>query len=447
MAFEFKLPDLGEGITEGEVVKWKVAVGDLVEEHQVVVEIETDKAIVEVPSPKKGRVVKLNKEEGALVNVGETLLEIETGPTAQEAGPSEAEPGKPAGEAKPPEAETEKPEAGEAGKETGKEESFSIVGKVPDTQEVMASPKARVLARKLGVDLSGVPGTGPGGFVTEGDVKAAPAGKAPIMVAEARKPETTEPAVKPSVRPSAAQSPDKDNKWGPVERIPVKGVRRSIARNLMASQKNTASVTGMDDADVTELWELKVRERRAAKEQGVHLTFMPFFMKAVRHALAAHPMLNASMDEARGEIVVKKYYNIGVAVMTDDGLMVSVVRDVGKKTIIELAAELQELSANARERKITLDELKGSSFTITNYGSFGGTYATPIINYPDVAILGTGRVAERPWVKDGKIAVRKILPLSLTFDHRVIDGADAARFLNKVKGYLEDPGRIFIESA
>jgi len=418
MAFEFKLPDLGEGITEGEVVKWKVAVGDLVEEHQVVVDIETDKAIVEVPSPKKGKVVKLNKAEGAIVNVGETLLEIDTA----------------AGAGEVPKAGERLPE--KVGKDTAeaKEESFSVVGRVPDTQEVMASPKARVLAKKLGVEIAAVSGTGPGGFVTEDDVMSA-GGGAPKAATELT------PPVAPATGGPAPE------KWGPVERVPLRGVRRSVARLLMASQRNTAFVTGMDDADVTDLWALKVKERQVAKEQGVHLTFMPFFMKAVQHALVAHPMLNASMDEDKGEIVVKKYYNIGVAVMTDDGLMVPVVRDVGGKTILELAAELQDLSARARDRKITLDELKGSSFTITNYGSFGGTYATPIINYPDVAILGTGRVAERPWVKDGAIAIRKVLPLSLTFDHRVIDGADGARFLNKVKGYLEDPGRIFIESA
>ncbi|MFQ5735985.1 MAG: dihydrolipoamide acetyltransferase family protein [Thermodesulfobacteriota bacterium] len=420
MAFEFKLPDLGEGITEGEVVKWKVAQGEQVEEHQVLLDLETDKAIVEVPSPKKGRVAKLNKKEGDVVNVGETLLEIDT---AEAAAPV----------VHPEEA----PEAPEE-KEPVEEESFSIVGKVPQTQEVMAAPKARALARKLGVDLSGVKGTGPGGFITEADVQAASVGKA--SPGQEQMPAQAAPAT-----PAAA--PPKPEKWGPVERVPLKGIRRSIARNLMASQKSAAFVTGMDDADVTELWELRARERRVAREKGIHLTLMPFFMKAIQHALTSHPMLNASMDDERGEIVVKKYYNIGVAVMTPDGLMVSVVRDVDKKTILELATELQGLSKKARERKITLEELKGSTFTISNYGSFGGTYATPIINSPDVAILGTGRVADRPWVKGGSILIRKVLPLSLTFDHRVIDGAEAAQFLNKVKGYLEDPGRIFIESA
>ncbi len=400
MIFEFKLPDLGEGITEGEVVKWRVKENDLVEEHQIVMEIETDKAIVEVPSPKKGRVVQIGKPEGAVVKVGETLLKIET-------------------EGAAPKAELEKPPA-------GRPKSVSVVGTVPETEEVMASPKARTLAKKLGVDLGKVSGTGPGGIVTEKDVNEA--GAAPAQ-------------------PAAAAEAKPEAKPGPVERVPIKGVRRSIIKNLLASQRSAAFVTGMDDADVTELWEIHERESKVAKEKGIHLTFLPFFMKAVQHALVEHPFLNGSVDEKAEEIIVKKYYNIGVAVQTPDGLMVSVVKTVDKKTILELATELQELGKKARERKITLEELKGSTFTISNYGSFGGTYATPIINYPDIAILGTGKIVERPWVKDGKIVVRKILSLSLTFDHRVVDGAEAAIFLTKVVRYLEDPARIFIESA
>jgi pyruvate dehydrogenase E2 component (dihydrolipoamide acetyltransferase) len=229
--------------------------------------------------------------------------------------------------------------------------------------------------------------------------------------------------------------------------VPIRGIRKSISRNLLASQRNTASVTGMDDADVTDLWNLRNREKEAAAEKGVTLTFLPFFMKAVRHAIESHPLLNGSVDEERGEIIVKKYFNVGVAVDTPEGLMVAVLRDVDKKTILELAVELQELSRKARERKITIKELKGSTFTITNYGSFGGRYATPIINYPDIAILGTGRITERPWIYKGKIVPRMILPLSLTFDHRVVDGIEASTFLARVKEYLEDPNLIFIESA
>lgn len=415
MPFDFKLPDLGEGITEGEVVKWRVKEGDSVEEHQIVMEIETDKAIVEVPSPRKGKVVRINKKEGETVKVGETLIQIE------EAGEAPAE--------KAPEKKVVEEERARPG-------FASVVGTVPDKEEIMASPKARSLARKLGVDISEIHGTGPGGVITEADVKAAEGG-----VKAAPAPAPSAPA---EARPEERKEARKE--VGPTERVPIKGVRKAISKNLLASQRTVAFVTGMDDADVTDLWTLKERERKIAREKGIHLTFLPFFMKAVYHALASHPYLNGSVDEKTEEIIVKKYYNIGTAVQTPDGLMVSVIRDVDKKTILELAAELQELSKKARDRKITLEELKGSTFTISNYGSFGGTYATPIINYPDNAILGTGKISDRPWVKDGAIAIRKILPLSLTFDHRIVDGSEAAIFLNKLIGYLEDPARIFIES-
>ncbi len=412
MPFYFKLPDLGEGITEGEVVKWFVKPGDPVEEHQPVMEVETDKAIVEVPSPRAGTVLKLARGEGESVRIGELLLVI--GLDGEEApGPAAA---------------------------AHEEEAATVVGALPEAQGVLASPKARALARDRGVELSHVRGTGPGGTVTEKDVRA---------TFGAGSQEERPPAEAVSGRGGRAGPPATagSDGYGPVERVPVKGVRKAIARNLLASQRTAASVTGMEEADITGLWDLRRRERKAAAESGIQLTFLPFFMKAVCHALKVHPMLNASMDEVSGEIVVKGYYNIGVAVDTPDGLMVAVIREVGSLTILELAKRLQEISGKARERRITLEELKGSSFTISNYGAFGGGFATPIINYPDVAILGTGRVRERPWVVGGEVAIRKILPLSLTFDHRVVDGAEAARFLTRVVEYLEDPGRIFIESS
>jgi len=387
MVFEFKLPDLGEGITEGEVVKWRVKEGDAIEEHQVIVEVETDKAIVEVPSPKKGKVVRKNKAEGDVVSVGETLVTLELE------------------EKEVPEKEKRPP-------------SVSVVGTVPEAEEVLATPLVRNLAKRLGVDLKKVTGTGPGGRITEEDVKGAGEG----------------------VRKEAK------DKYGSIERVAIKGVRKSIAKNLMLAQKNAAFVTGMDDCDITELWKLRIKEKGEAQKRGVHLTFLPFFMKASQHALREHPMLNASVDEETGDVIVKKYYNIGVAVDTPEGLMVPVVKDVDKKTIIELAGEVEELGKKARDRKITLEELKGSTFTISNFGTFGGVYATPIINYPDVAILGTGTIRERPWAVDGKIVLRVILPISFTFDHRVVDGKEAALFMNKVIKYLEDPGLLFIES-
>lgn len=398
MAYDFRLPDLGEGITEGEIRKWLVSDGDVVEEHQAVVEIETDKAIVEVPSPRKGTVASIRKQEGEIVKVGEVLM------TIAEAG----------------EALQEQPLS--AKQEKAKPKSVSVVGELPEAEEeetaVLAMPAVRAYAKELGVDLAAVKGSGPGGSITKEDVKSARERK--------------------QVQKDA---------FGPVERQPLRGLRRTVAKNLAASQQKTVFVTGMEEADITDLWELREREKKALEQKGVHLTFFPFFMKAVQHALGEHLMLNASIDDEAEQIVLKRYVNIGVAVDTPEGLMVPVVRDVEKKTILQLAAEIQDLGQRARERKITLDEMKGGTFTITNYGHFGGMFATPIINYPEVAILGTGRISEKPWVKDGQVVIRKILPLSLTFDHRVTDGVDASGFLAKVVRYLEDPGLLFIESA
>jgi len=386
MAYKFLLPDIGEGMTEAEIRKWLVKEGDEIEEHQVVLEIETDKAVVEVPSPVKGKVLKINKEIGEIARVGDVLMIV------SEEG----------------EIEEIKPE---------KVSSVSVVGTLPEEEEVLATPAVRALAKELGVRIEDITGSGPGGSITREDV------------IEASK--------------KAIEAMDQ---YGPVERLPIRGLRRTISKNLILSQKTTAFVTGMDEADITELWHLREREKKTLMEKGIHLTFMPFFIKAVQHALLEHPLLNASVDEEREEIIIKRYFNMGIAVDTPDGLMVPVIKDVDKKSIIDLAKEIQELSQKARERKIKIEEIKGSTFTITNYGHFGGTFATPIINYPDVAILGTGKISERPWVKEGQIVIRKILPLSLTFDHRVTDGVDSARFLSKVIKYLEDPALLFIES-
>jgi pyruvate dehydrogenase E2 component (dihydrolipoamide acetyltransferase) len=387
MSFEFKLPDLGEGITEGEIRRWLVHEGDMVTEHQSVAEIETDKAVVELPAPRAGRVARIALAEGGMAKVGEVLMVIA--------------------------------EAGESAPE--RQRSVSVVGTLPEAEEegaVLATPAVRRRARELGVRLEELRGSGPRGSITLDDVAKA-----------------------------ASPSKGAEDRHGEVERVPLRGVRRTIARNLVKAHLATAFVTCMADADVSDLWDLRLKELPALKEKGIHLTFFPFFIKAVQHALVAHPLLNAAMDEEREEIVVKKYCNIGVAVDTADGLLVPVVKDVGRKSILDLALEIQRLGERARERKITLEEMQGSTFTITDFGHFGGTYATPIINYPDVAILGCGRIADKPWVKDGQIVIRKILPLSLSFDHRVTDGVYAAGFLTRVTGYLEDPTLIFLESA
>jgi pyruvate dehydrogenase E2 component (dihydrolipoamide acetyltransferase) len=384
MPFDFTLPDLGEGITEGEIRKWIVKEGDSIEEHQTVLELETDKAVVEVPSPKKGKVMKINKEEGEIVKVGEVLMTIT--------------------------------EEGEVAEERPK--SVSVVGVLPEEEEgaVLATPAIRSLAKDLGVNLKTLKGSGPGGSITKEDV------------------------IKASEKTKKAEE-----MYGTVERVPLKGVRRTISKNLMIAQQTTVFVTVMEEADVTELWNIREREKKSLQEKGIHLTFLPFFIKAVQHSLKEHPFLNASIDGE--EIIIKKYYNIGIAVNTPDGLIVAVIKNVDKKPVRELASEIQDLSQKARERKIKLEELRGSTFTFSNWGHFGGTFATPVINYPDAAILGTGRISDKPWVKEGQIVIRKILPLSLTFDHRITDGADASTFLSKVVHYLEDPGLLFIESA
>lgn len=388
MPFDFVLPDLGEGMTEAEIRKWLVREGDSIEEHQTILEIETDKAVVEVPSPKGGRVINITRHEGDIAKMGDVLMTIA--------------------------------EAGEAVKgKTEKALSVSVVGVLPEAEEdVLATPAVRALAKERSVRLESVTGSGPGGSITKEDVLEA-----------------------------SQKAKKADDQFGEIERMPLRGLRRTIAKNLIAAQKTTAFVTGMDEADITELWNLRDREKKAIMDKGVHLTFLPFFIKAVYHSLQGHPMLNASVDEEKEELIIKKYYNIGIAVDTPDGLMVPVIRDAAKKTILELATEIQGLSQKARERKIKLEEMKGGTFTITNYGHFGGTFATPIINYPEVAILGTGKISDKPWVKNSQILARKILPLSLTFDHRVTDGVDASLFLTKVINYLEDPALLFIESA
>jgi pyruvate dehydrogenase E2 component (dihydrolipoamide acetyltransferase) len=393
MSFEFKLPDLGEGITEVELRRWLVAEGDRVAEHQPVAEVETDKAVVEIPSPHAGIVARRHCRPDETVRVGEPLLTI-------------AE-------------ENEVPERQAA----ERPKSVGIVGELPEAEEeseaaVLATPLVRKLARERGIDLREVRGSGPRGSITPEDLErsGAPA-----------QPEVTD--------------------FGPVERVPMRGVRRAVARNVLSSQRLTAFVTAMEDVDITDLWELRDREQRAVEAHGTHLTFLPFIIKAVQHALRDHPYLNAAIDDATETIVLKKHYHFGIAVETADGLMVPVIRDVEHKSILDLAAEIQRLGQKARERTIGKEEMKGSSFTITNYGHFGGTYATPIINWPDVAVLGCGRIAERPWVHQSAIAIRRILPLSLTFDHRATDGADAAAFLGRIMAYLEDPALLFIESA
>ncbi len=457
MAFEFKLPDLGEGLTEGEIVKWLVRVGDKIEEGQVFVQVETDKAVIEIPSPRAGTILKLGAAEGQTVQVGTVILVIgEEGEKAEEAPPKAAahDGGKAAQEAQPRpsvgvvgELEEAPEEAAEPKEEKRAPSPPRVPEPVAEAGPVLAVPMVRKLAADLDVDLRRIRGSGPHGRITKEDVlQAAESKKAP-----APQPEKAKPPERPPLR-AVPETPEKGKAvgrkydfYGFIERIPLRGLRKTIAQAMTKSMSTIPHAVNMDEANITHLVELRSRAREVAKPKGIHLTYLPFIMKAVVAALEEHPFVNASLDEQSGEIILKKYYNIGVAVDTKDGLMVPVIKNVKGKNIFQLAAELVEVSEKARARTIDLADLKGGTFTITNYGAVGGIFGVPIIHHPEAAILGAGKVYDKPMVVDGKIDICKVLPLSLSFDHRVVDGAEAARFMNTVIQYLEEPDLLILE--
>lgn len=418
MAREFKLPDLGEGLTEAEVVQVLVAEGDEVKEDQPVLLVETEKAQVELPSPFGGRVAKIHVKPGERVKVGSTLLSFEGAgaPAAAQVRVSTPQPAGPVAIPPPP------------------------AGAPP-----AATPATRRLARELGVDLSTVKGSGPGGRMTDEDVRAvAGRGPAPAKPEPAHAPAPAEPGRPLELHRELPPLP-RFEQWGPVERERLIGVRRRSAEHLALAWSVIPHVTQHDQADVTDLEALRRRHQPRVKEWGGELTLTALLVKAAAIVLQAHPRFNASLDHQTGELVKKRYYHIGVAVDTPQGLVVPVLRDADRKRVRELAAELPPLVARTRDGKATLEDLRGGTFTITNTGALGGTGATPIINYPEVAILGVGRARETPVVRDGQVAIRLILPLSLGFDHRVIDGMEAARFASDLVRLLEDPERLLLE--
>ena len=398
MIREFCLPDVGEGISEAEIVRWLIAEGSTVNEDQDIVEIETDKAIVALPSPHAGKIVKLHHKEGDLTKVGEILVTIET----DEAGQSE----------------TRAPQT----------DRGTVVGSLGDEEmielptAVKAIPAVRALAKKLGVDLTKIHGTGSEGKITREDVERA-------------------------VQNLPHEAVDDGETSGPIERVPLRGLRRTIAKRMHAARQRVSDVTIWEDADITDLDRIRSKEKEVAAQKGIKLTYLPYVIQATLDALRAHPYLNSTLDDEREEILLKKFYNIGIAVDTADGLMVFAIKRADRKSLLELAQEISTLAEKARTRRLELSELRGSTFTITNYGVIGATYGTPIINYPEVGILGIGRIQDRPVVDDGGIAIHKIMPLSLVFDHRVVDGVEAARFLNVIIDRLEDPQPTLAEKS
>lgn len=412
---DLKLPDLGEGVLEGEVVKWRVKPGDAVREDQIILEIMTDKATVEIPTKFSGTIGELRAKEGEVVKVGQVLASFSSGgvganaPAAKAAAPAAAPVAKAVTSAPAPAARAPAP--------------------VVNSGPVAASPAVRKLAREKGVALETIRGTGPHGRILLEDIASGGA--------------------RAGASGGGSLGRTKSTYSGPAdERVPVRGLRKKIIEKMAVSKRTAAHFTYVEECDVTELNELRMLLKPQAEAAGAKLTYLPFIAKAVTMGLKDFKELNATLVEENGnpiEIIYKHYYNIGIAVDTEDGLTVPVVKDLDQKSFFTIAKEVSELSQKARDKKLAASDLHGGTFTITNAGNIGGLLATPIINYPEVAIMGVHQIKKKPWVVNGEIKIRDIMYLSVSLDHRVVDGAVAARFMNRVVGLLQNPKTLLIE--
>lgn len=460
MVYEFKFPDVGEGITEGKLVSWLVQKGDVVKEDQSVAEIETDKSVVEIPSPTSGKVIELNFKEGDILKVGQIIMLLENADRqeSKEEKPKEKvkEPVKEVAEKK--ESDLQQvlalPKVRKVAKEKGIDlstvkgsgkdgrilledlEDFNTKKpienkvKVQKHKEILASPSTRRLAREVGVDITSITGTGDHGIITKEDVKKASTTK-----------------VKHEESPQVKSIPhenlheEKVSSDGKIREIPLSSIRKTIASRMKNSFEKTAQVTIFEEADVTDMHILRKREKDKLKD--VKLTYLPFFVKATVVSLQKHPLLNSELS---GEVIkIKDYYNIGIAVDTSEGLFVPVIKNADSKSIVSIAKEINLLATKAKEKKLSSKDMSEGTFTISSIGSIGGLGFTPILNSPETGILGIGRIQDKPVIQDGKIAIRKMCTLSLTFDHQVVDGAQATRFLVTLKEYLEYPNKLFLE--
>jgi pyruvate dehydrogenase E2 component (dihydrolipoamide acetyltransferase) len=433
MPTDFKLPELGEGIKSADVLNVLVAPGDVIKKEQPVIEIESEKATAEVPSSVAGRVVEVRVKTGQKIKPGQVILTVEEGVTAAASPQKPAAPAKAAPAAKA--AEPAKPAPAKAAPAAAPATSAKS-----DKEPVFAAPSVRQFAREIGVDIRAVRGTGPDGRISMDDVKnharsltkGSAAAPAPVAAGAAPRIE--------------APPPPDFTKFGEVTREPMNAVRRATVRQMSLSWSQIPHVTIFDRADVTAAEELRQQYKAKAEAAGGKLTITAMLLKVVGAALKAHPRLNASVDLAREELILKRYVNIGCAMDTPRGLVVPVIRDADKKSIMQFAVELAQTSDRVRAGKLGLNEMQGGTFTMTNLGALGTTYFTPIINYPEVAILGVGRAAPEASFADGVCRPRLILPLSLSFDHRVVDGADGARFLHWIVEALEKPLMLAMES-
>jgi pyruvate dehydrogenase E2 component (dihydrolipoamide acetyltransferase) len=425
---QFKLPELGEGVHEGELIKWKVKPGDQVSYDQPLCEIMTDKATVEIPSAFEGKVAQIHAKEGETVHVDQLMLSFEGAPGTATAAPTASAPAAhaPAAQAAP----TKPASSGQASAP-----AMAMAGAGPELStgnRVPAAPSTRKLAREQGVDLGRVQPSGPNGRVMREDIEKFIGGTGAISAG----------------MPTLAKSKTALVAQGGEERVPLRGLRKKISEKMRQSKDHAAHFTYVEEADATELVRLRAQAKDIGAKEGVKVTYLPFIMKAMVACLKKYPIMNSSLDEEKSELVYKHYYNIGLSVQTEDGLTAPVIKNVDQKSVLELAKEIQDVVERARTKKLTMEDFTGGTITLTNAGSIGGLFATPIINYPEVAILGFNKIFRRPSVieRDGKetIEIRDWTYFSISLDHRVVDGAIGAEFMKLFVKYIENPALMIL---
>ncbi|MBB5172239.1 dihydrolipoamide acetyltransferase family protein [Texcoconibacillus texcoconensis] len=425
---DFKLPDIGEGIHEGEIVQWNVKEGDEVKEDDVLCEVQNDKAVVEIPCPVDGKIEKLHVDEGTTAIVGDVIITFDTDQDIHQEGEEEEE---------TEDVKQDEAPAAEKEEEPAKTEPVDTT-EVDENRRVIAMPSVRKYAREKGIDIRKVSGSGDNGRVLKEDIDNFGKEGTTAEAETAETPEETSEQKAPQAYVPANEELETREK--------MSGIRKAISKAMVNSKQTAPHVTLMDEIDVTALVSHRKQFKPVAEEKGIKLTYLPYVVKALTSALREYPTLNASIDDATDEIVYKHYFNVGIAADTDKGLLVPVVKNADRKSIFNISAEVNELATKARDGSLSADEMKGASTTITNIGSAGGQWFTPVINHPEVAILGLGRIQEKAIVRDGEVVVAPVLALSLSFDHRIIDGATAQHALNHVKRLLHDPQLLVMEA-
>ena len=477
--FEFKLPDIGEGVAEGEVVAWQVKIGDVVREDDPMVEVMTDKATVTIGAPKAGKIVEFGGAVGQIVKVGSTLVVIETAgasaavaahapaPAAMHAGVAAQVPQAQGASASGPAAtavgDIRESLPGSAffakkvnGATNGANGHASIAPAAPTStrpeyfsEKPLATPATRKLAREIGIDLRTVPPTGSNGRVTKDDVHSFASGSPGTQQHASSQASAAPSAAKSQTlarEPMVIKAPTQEQS-ALEERKPFVGIRRKIAERMQTAKNTAAHFTFVEECDVGNLKALQARLKPAADARGVKVTFLPFITKAVVAALKKHPVLNTALDESTNELVYRRYFNIGIAASTDNGLMVPVVRNADRMSILEIAKDIDRLGNGARAGTLSSADLTGSTFTITSLGKQGGLFATPILNHPEVGILGVHQIKQKPVVRNGEIVIGEVMLLSLSFDHRIVDGHVGAAFAYDIIHYLENPDELFLDMA